>query len=252
MLARIITFHALTQLFCVEAYIYRDINKPIIQLKENYIIQQLGPYRTGSTLIYNILKYLFEDKAISGLESYKHKVVKFHQYPIGFYRHLKMKNIKPFIVITIRHPLNSAASIINIDENIDLYHLRDQYTSIYDNTINLFDPNDFICLFYEDFENNFHYIFNKIEAFFKVKIPKKEKRFILKTFNKNVVQKHIKHLNGHNEWHPQTHFHGNHISNSSFTRIKDVNLKQDLRDLLSKSMHIWGYADIPDSQERHY
>jgi hypothetical protein len=238
-------------LLCADSYIYRDINRPIIQTKPNCKIIQSGPYRTGSTLIYNILKYLFEDKTIENMGGQSSKVIKIHGLTKDAYIGLKERCLKPYIIITIRHPLNAAASLATLSKNKGIglpdqlinEHIN-QYKSIYNDTQYLYDSNDFICLYYEEFENNFEYIFKQIETFFEIRIPEKEKLFIMQTFNKSSVEKHIKHLTNFSQWHAQTHFHGSHITNSDFTKIESKEIKEKLKRMYADSINIWGYEII--------
>ena len=97
----------LTKCFC--SYPYRDIRRPIIKLYDNSQIFSLSTRRSGSTLIYNILNYLFEDKSYL----YNHRNRKYRIRVKKSYK-LKTNTFIPgqtvYIFQTIREPLNILAS----------------------------------------------------------------------------------------------------------------------------------------------
>ena len=131
-------------------------------------INIISPPRTGSTLIYNIIKFLFPECKINKTHKiFNYNPTKFNHNPNIFY------------IFTIRHPYNSVISDLliydlAIDNNI-IKNAANNYMDhggkiVIDNINYILNEPDIITLVYEKFINNFDYIFQIIENKFKIKI----------------------------------------------------------------------------------
>ena len=180
---------------------FKKILRKIFILTGRKIIQ-FSPQRSGSTLVFNILKDLFPT----------HVVQKKHNYS------LDDKNFPT--ITTYRHPYDSIASlflkdnIIPTEKNMEDTIIRFRENG-WNDFINQFNLQKILFLRYEDFYNNFDYILDSLEDYFDIKISKK-KRFKLKAEYKiSNVKKKIEKFKDFSEYNDVSHFHGNHISKFS-------------------------------------
>ena len=182
--------------------ILRKILSKIFTLTGRKIIQ-FSPQRSGSTLVFNILKDLFPT----------HDINKKHNYS------LDDKNFPT--VTTYRHPYDSIASlflkdnIIPTKKNMEDTIIRFRENGWNDFFFNKFNSQNILFLRYEDFYNNFDYMLDSLEDYFYVKISKKQ-RFKLKAkYEISNVKKKIEKFKDFSEYDDISHFHGNHISKFS-------------------------------------
>lgn len=230
-----------------QEYPYRDISKPIFSLNENEKILQCSPERNGSTLIFNVLHYLFEDTlGLHDIYSPRKKVIKTHH--AGAYIGIG-KNYDVYCVSTIRNPLDALGSYFQFTgaavTKISLDGLLQSYIYKY-NSIKYLErnlPKDrFLRLKYESFANDrFDYIFDELEAFFSIVIDQDEKEKIVTWFCKSAMNqnagKHTNHIN----WDDVTGLHGNHITNSSWRQVIPKKFHSYVLNKLKPVMDDWGY-----------
>ncbi len=200
-------------------YPYRDEASPPIALAPDTSIICLGIKRTGSTLIYNVIRYLFEEKMITQMNGTK--IFKSHNLASTIKKMPLKKNI--IICHSVRDPMDVLASHKNV--NIDV-------KSVLFNPINLI-PTKTKHLFktltfrYENFINDqFEYIYQVIEEGFKVTIPENAKREVEKHFSLAAAKKIVSKLTNFSSTDPSTGIHGKHINNSSWE--KSFTLKESL------------------------
>ncbi|MDY6825251.1 MAG: hypothetical protein SWH68_15885 [Thermodesulfobacteriota bacterium] len=193
-------------------------------------IIQFSPPRSGSTLVYNILRDIFPEKTIR----------KTHQYAPDFSRHR--------IVVTYRHPLDCIASSLqrygkppsDIEINTQIKEFDEN--GIWDLlSLNKGSRPNVLLLRYEIFYNNFEYIFNNFEDFFSICIPVEQRQTISKKYNINTVYQSIQKYSDFNEFDEDRHWHGNHISKYKgktyyykqfFNRQQIAHLKNVYHDIL--------------------
>ena len=184
-------------------------------------IFQISPIRTGTTLIWNILRKIF-----SQIEVYKaNQLDEYVRKSLD-----EDSNIK--VVSTIRDPRDTLCSymtiwyelwdennIINkkrLDESIDF--LR-SYSGGFDDFIELCNINDNLVLKYELFWDDYDYIFNEFEKFFNINIDNKMR---IKLKNECNVKAHKKIADKFDTFFPiennidlKTQIHGKHISDTN-------------------------------------
>ena len=182
-------------------------------------IQQFSPIRTGSTLVYNILKIIKPDM----------KITKRHNFEY---------NTHDLFIITLRHPYNSiisSCSTYSLELNIN--NLKKSINNYIKNggkciAKKKLDNNNCLILYYEKFDENYNYIFETLENKLEIKISDENKQEILSNFSIDSVIKFTSKYLSFNKFDRKTQLHGNHISNykgkTDYTKI----LNQDHITLL--------------------
>lgn len=239
---------------------YIDIATSIELRTQQYTLNKyekiilLSPYRTGSTYIYNILRYLFENNEHKysphwGQDHELRKVCKHHS--------LNFDNDNSFFFITIRNPLDSCVSLYrvlseshsnNSSEKISIIDIVEQQVSLLYEVDSVFQfYQNFHILYYEDFIDNLDYIYEVIETSLAIKIDNFDKEFLKKVMNRENVIANIKKFPTFNESDPSSLLHGNHIQ---LCPSEDINGKATLAAILEELkkhrtiIEKWGYAHI--------
>ncbi len=160
-------------------------------------IIQFGIPRSGSTLVYNLLREIFPSKEVLKIHKYKSKYTEFP------------------IVATYRHPLDCVAS------SIQRYGLkpvnkvvRQQVKELEKNGIRdllkIRGARNILFLRYENFFQNFDFIFNEIELFFDIDIDDRDK--MVRKYSLASVKELTRQYENFSDFDPETHWHGKHIS----------------------------------------
>ena len=174
------------------------IKKKIDRLIGKTIIQ-FGPPRSGTTLIYNILKDVFPNKSVETKHYYRNKDKRFPT------------------IVTYRNPLDSiTSSILRYKKKPTKDVIKQQISEFEKNGIwsvlEIRDNKNVLMLKYEDFVNNFDYIYNKLEIFFNVNISNDKKNLIKKNYNITAVEKMTSYMKSYEEQDKKNLFHGDHIN----------------------------------------
>tara|TARA_R100001594_G_scaffold84514_1_gene119040 strand:- start:264 stop:1034 length:771 start_codon:yes stop_codon:yes gene_type:complete len=198
-------------------------------------IVQVGPTRSGTTLIYNIFRTIFKGPRIEKThlpfyENYSYKQRDYEQ-PILY-------------PISIRHPYNSILSLKDF-RDLTLQDATRKYMRYGGETILSFvrdylhddetkeEHEGLIIFYYEDFFNNIEGIFDIIENKLDMKIDSDIKSNILEEWGIESVIERVNNLGEkdihHNKnqikikWDPETHLNDNHISDrkgdTRFTKL---------------------------------
>jgi hypothetical protein len=170
-------------------------------------IIQFSPIRSGSTLVFNILRELFPTRNIQKTHAYR--------------KFKSSKDRREFpIVVTYRHPLDCIAS------SIQRYNLLPT-DSVIKQQVNEFNRNggsdileikrtqvmeNILMLRYEDFSGNIDVILSELESFFKISISTSKRKLIHEKYRIESIEKIVQEKICFSEYDPVTHWHGNHIS----------------------------------------
>lgn len=162
-------------------------------------IVQFSPQRSGSTLVFNILKDLFPTRYVD----------KKHNYT------LDDKNFPT--VITYRHPYDCIGSLILKDKvNITDKIVHEKILLFRKNGWNdffiQFKSSKNLFLRYEDFYVNIDFLLNAIENYFSITIDQNKRVELKKKYKISNIKQNLKKFKNFDEYDKQTHFHGNHIS----------------------------------------
>ncbi|MCH9621209.1 MAG: hypothetical protein S4CHLAM20_06270 [Chlamydiia bacterium] len=232
-------------LFASEPYPYRDIKNPPIKLPDDIIIFHLSGGRTGSTLIFNVLTYLFEDNVKSNVHDFNARVIKRH-CPLEAGRSKTFKKKRIIITTSHREPLNMVASEENTGKRV--IFLRDTIALLDHTNLKIIKK---IPFKYELFQNDqFDHIFETLEAALDLTIPEYAKANARKFFSIKEMKKIASRYKNFSQYDDQiTNIHGKHIYGSDWrkdlsleTAIKAYNLNYNLRKK-------WGYQDIDVEKE---
>jgi len=176
------------------------IKKIVFKIMKPFCLVQFSPPRSGSTLVYNIMREIYPNK----------KIFKVHTFRA-------MCN-ELSVVVTYRHPLDCiASSIIRYKREPNQEEL-DRQIKIFDeqgfkDLINIKDKPNFLMLKYEDYVDNYDYIYDHFEKFFKIKIDDKKRESITSKYNIKSVEKIIsENGDSFSDCDKKTKLHGNHIS----------------------------------------
>ena len=175
-------------------------------------IIQFGMIRSGSTLIYNILKEIFPD----------YTIIKTHNHSRSW-KEIFFKKIP--IVCTYRDPLDIICSSIKRYEKLVTKEVIDEQIKElkqfgFDDFIKLekiprFVDKNRLNLKYENFYNNFDYIFKELEDFFNIQITSNLRSKIASKLSIQGVKEKISKFKTFEENDMNTHWHGKHISNNN-------------------------------------
>ena len=193
-------------------------------------IIQYSPIRSGSTLLYNILKMLFQN------------VYKAH--------HMEDPNKQNIghIMTTYRHPYDCVVSMTQVNSDNPVFEDYKKNVGVYisnggrhmfENFQKILTHGKITWFKYEDFVNDFGYIFDKIQKGCKVEIVEKKRKEIEDKLNIERVSKYIQQFKDFSEYSRDNHFHGRHISKDKgevFKYKKHFNNKEiaEIRDLFMK------------------
>ncbi|MFN3165695.1 MAG: hypothetical protein ACE37H_01380 [Phycisphaeraceae bacterium] len=165
---------------------------------KRYVIQ-MSPVRTGSTLVYNLLRRVLSDKT----------VIKDHKYRIAF-GHLP-------IVATVRDPFDAIASIIRVNNLGNDQPGVEQACHIFrhhgaDDIVRIRNKPNVLILKYEVFIDSYDYIFSELERFMGISIAEDLKSELIGEFDIDNAKKIARHNDRFGEYDSETLIHGGHIS----------------------------------------
>ena len=165
--------------------------------KKRKVIIQFSPPRSGSTLVFNILRELFPEYVIK----------KVHNLPPNH-------RLWP-VIVTYRHPLDCIASIILRDGLEPTDEVIEQTIRKFDGKVwdilQIKEGRRVLMLRYEDFVYEYDYIYEHFEKFFRMKISPLKKLELTNRYQINAVEKMTENYGAFAEYNHETHLHGKHI-----------------------------------------
>ncbi len=234
---------------------YVDINAQISLRTQQYStgsyekIIVSSPPRTGSTLVFNVLRFLFEDQAVFDQSTYNKKI---SNAKVEKTHTISYPKENQFVFIPIRNPIDACYSnyrIFHKDRHIleVLEEITEPYIQslIFIESLNKY-PN-VVCIKYEDFLDNFDYLFDLIEKIFSITIHDYDKNLIAHALSKENVLANIQQYPSFNEYHPATHLHGEHIDLKVTPQKAQDRIKARIREKLKPYEEVlkkWGYGSF--------
>lgn len=179
--------------------------KQVLKKSYNFVfppIIQFSPIRSGSTLVYNILRESMPNKHILKRHKLEENQIKKHK-----------------IVATYRHPIDCLASSfkrygLKVNETNMSNQINELKENGLDDLCKVFEEKQILKLKYEEFYNNYDHIFNNLEIYFNIKILENKRKEIKDRYNINKIISKTKHYKSFNEFDKKSQLHGNHVSNS--------------------------------------
>ena len=102
-----------------------------------------------------------------------------------------------------------------------------------------------LWLKYEDFFNNFDYIFTQLEDFFDIKISDEQRNHIISNYSLSTNKKRSKNFQNFSQYDVKSQIHGNHItSNGQINKWNEIiprNLHKLTNQLLWTHLKRWDY-----------
>ena len=240
---------------------YIDLTSCIDARTQQYLITPYdkifvcSPYRTGSTYVFNILRFLFEDDKTKNSPNWSggpsgRIVCKFHSLD-------QQLNTKITYVVTVRNPLYACFSNYRVHLDIneiescpdeELQKLVDEWMNFWYRIGSIdFSRSDLILLRYEQFLNNVDYVVSEVESFYSIRIREEDRVTLRKAMSRENVIKNTEKYQFFSKFDPGSLIHGNHIQQeemekNEYERVMRVIINQlkNHKEIISK----WGYSYI--------
>ena len=193
-------------------------------------IIQFSTGRSGSTLLWNILKELqFNPKKCHNLKY----------------------NVNCKIVSTIRDPRDMLASRLLIsNKKIDNENINENINQMkkygLDDLVKIMNKKNVLVLQYEFFWNNYEYIFDRISEFLNINIDQDVRKKITTKFSVEKMLNISKKFDNFNSFDKKTHIHGNHISKKkgepgNWMNVIPKKYHQEVEKKLKKYLNLFSY-----------
>lgn len=248
-------------LIVLVAYVYSkpSLDTYICQRSNQYQSKQFetfaicSPYRTGSTVVTNIVNYLFgnaEQKIIFGelINPSRATVYKFH----SFLDRETLEKKKCLQIITVRNPLDILHSFARLKGFPPTARLKKEI----DDVIRFFqeiqkvtksDNKNTLLVKYESFANShFDALLSQIATKTKISILERDRKIINTLFTKQSVDTYIKQVKKYDSFgqiDEATQFHGEHIDTNEvhISKRKKAKMLQAFRYKLASHRALFSY-----------
>lgn len=195
----------------------------------NKKIIQFGPGRTGTTLIWQMLKYIFGN------------VEKCHGLNIGDYNVITYRDFRDSYLSVLRVN-NSGISIKSMDQHYPFYSTQLRVLEEYD----LMNKKLNNCLFlkYELFYNDYNYVYDKFEKYFNILLSEEKRKEITKYVSLETNIERSKKLGSFKRYDPNTHIHGEHIHHPEpgiWKEILNIEEQEHITSMYLRFLKKWGY-----------
>ena len=224
-----------------------EIVKDILdQYKDNYP-EVYGINRSGSTLLRNIVNTIFHDNIAVQRAAYFETDRKI----IGVYRDFRDASISRWRV----NRRGQNARPLGQGETTDWSSVQPHATSIRDQArhdlqrlYERYGEDQLLLVKYENFHNNFDYLFDKMEIFLNIEITHQLREFTKNAWSKERVYKeYTGPLGTFIKTDVSTYFHGNHINEShkgkhgTWKELLNEDHHDHMNDFFREEIERWGY-----------
>jgi hypothetical protein len=238
-------------LFCtLRGAPYDDITEAVYKRSQQYSlggykkIVVFSPQRTGSTLVFNILRFLFENIEVINQSTWANSRPDFL---VNKTHEPKLWGKKTIVFCTIRNPVDAIFSFYRVLKGdkpfLDISYLNvlvDFYIEYLRNARRQIKMENTVLLRYEDFERDMGHIFQKVEEALGIQIDLTDKELMKRVLSIENVSLHIQQYQGFDQYDSVTHFHGAHIDQGELTPkekgflVEKINIRlQPHKDLLN-------------------
>ncbi len=223
------------------------------------------PYRTGSTLVYNVVRTILGNADVMKQHFPGHTPDNFTQddskLQYDLVNSFLIRNCPSLHICTIRNPIHACYSSIRVwylenqitqGNGIDLDEANrviDKYITAYINQINqmrlfLTTYKNRIILKYELFENDIGYIIDTLQKVFTFNVSQADRDYVITNFAKENINNLTNEYKDFYAFDTETRFHGNHIDEGNVpAEVKNM-IMEMIRDKLKvyeKDIQWYGY-----------
>ena len=174
--------------------------KPVFMAMKPFAMVQYGPPRSGSTLVYNMMREIFPSKKIFKVHSFR-KMCSFLT-TVGTYRNPLDSIASSLLRYGIEKPTDG-----DVQKEIEVF-----YAAGFNKIPEMMNKNNILMLKYEDFIENHDYIFNSLEDFMDITIETEIKERLKSKYAKEKIKEHIDELKQSQQKDSKGQWHLNHIS----------------------------------------
>ncbi len=208
---------------------------PLLRSKQYYLGSQkkivvFSAPRTGSSVVYNVLRYLFEEEE----SVFKHHNI-FDSKRLVLKTHTlkncgKLNKNEMLIVVPFRNPIDAGIShmsihAVNESKNIVAKNAIEIQMRLLFKALEMRKEGyEVLLLYYEDFRSDVRKLVGLIDCYFALNISKDDVSILAKNLSKDSILSSVKHLSGFSEYLPYSGFHGNHISKEKVLSNKESRL----------------------------
>lgn len=208
-------------------------------MKPQPLIQK-SMMRSGSTLLRLILGRTFNEYKCFKNYEYRWPVMNTHGYE-------DLTALNPHLITAWRDPRDVTVSLMRISkysysDDLKLQKVSNNIMAMFDNIRKVENEiNNKLILKYENFHNDFDFLFNILETTFNGVIDTELRNDIKENFSKESVknfQSQFKDFSGHD---PNTHIHGDHVDTglSIWENTFNPNQVNMLNDTLAPYINYW-------------
>ena len=202
--------------------------------------------RTGSSLTYNIFRFLFEDDSMIFS---RHDDFNLDRFVLKTHRFEELKLINEenvTYIFTLRNPIHTCLSHYRVVKEKkmsnktfakDLVNRHYRYLTFFEEMKN--KGKKIAWLKYEDFSDNIEHTFDFIENHFQISITIEDKELMRKGFSRENIYACIENFSDFSEYLPLSGFHGKHLNINGYTPPEDFiywlnHFLEEIKPLLKK------------------
>lgn len=220
--------------------------------KYNKIVIDTIP-RTGSILLYNVFRYLFENEENLAL-SYMNFYLKPDSDAVILFGHgcsdlIEDVNDRVYIISSIRNPEDIIFSYCRVANNVDSSRRPEELVRITGSNV-LSHWNRLACkaqrvrnfsfLCFEEFNNDLNKLLDGIESIFKIEIDARDRLIVCSFLKKSAIQAYLveRNLGSFSLVDDLTGFHGIHVDNGEISKIDGIKWRE-LIQMYLKEDSMW-------------
>lgn len=184
--------------------------------------------RTGSSLIYNVFKFLFEEDSKLSAPHDHFEWDRIVRKTHSFDQINSLDKRDSLCVFTFRHPFYAGISNYRVQSNneIDYRRLAQGFVSWHYNYLCFSEKMEnhglnILRLKYEEFANNLDALFSRIESYFHFSIDPADKELMRKGYSKANIEACTQDLKDFSVYFPISGFHGQHVGAQGYVPPKE-------------------------------
>ena len=202
--------------------------------------QMFGVSRSGGTFIYNIIHEIFN----GNIQTQSHDFFTTDRKVIATYRDFRDSTVSWWRMVDGEFDNEDNKKTMSIiDIVLFAVRMRGRINEL-DKMKAHYLEEQILFLRYEDFFNNFDFIFHKIEKFLDIKITPELKETIVQKYNLSAQKKESEKFEDFQYYDQVRQIHGHHIMNGrpqTWMKLTDPKHYFLLNYILKDALNFWGY-----------